>query len=143
MATVLSRALKLPGKESAAGRPRRREGLAWGEGPARRGRRGGDLAVSREGCGARGTGRGARVWVGDRGRSGTLGDSRGLPGQRLLEARGAGSEAEGRDGDCQVPARVAAVSRGGPATGASFPEHRDSLLLSGVGPEGKPGAAGL
>lgn len=61
----------------------------------------------------------------------------------MLEARGAGSGAEGRDGDCQVREPVAVVSQGGPATGASFPERRDSLLRSGAGPEGEPGAAGL
>lgn len=84
------------------------------------------------------------MWVGGaRGHLGTRGDSRGLPGQRLLEARGAGSGAEGRDGDCQVREPVAAVSQGGPATGASFLERRDSLLRSGAGPEGEPGAAGL
>lgn len=93
-------------------------------------------------------GRGAREWVGDRGRSGTLGDSRGLPRQSLLEARGAGSKAEERDGDCQVRALVAAVWEGGPATRASFSEVRDSLLLSEAArPDSwtrrEPGAAGL
>lgn len=73
MATVLSRALKLPGKgvcsrATTLGRP----GLGRGAGEARRG-----LAVSREGCSARGTGRGAGVWVGGaRGHLGTRGDSR-------------------------------------------------------------------
>lgn len=59
---------------------------------------------------------------------GTLGDTWGLsgtPGQILLEARGAGSKVEGRDGDCQVRARVAASDKGRPAIGASFPERRD------------------
>lgn len=78
MATVLSRALKLPGKESAARRPRW-GGLAWGEGQARLG--GAWLLAGRAAAlggqeGAPGCG------------SGALGDTWGLAGTPGTETAG-------------------------------------------------------
>lgn len=83
------------------------------------------LAFSWEGCSARGTGR--EIPGVSRG-PGTLGDTWGLSGTPGADTAGgarAGSKVEGRYGDCQVRARVAAVSKGRPAIGASFRKRRD------------------